>query len=200
MMSAAREEARGLCRQRQNTPLARSAQRCEVPACRTAGDARQCGEEVDERLNDVFSRQTRAVQSLRSGVRGRQACFLHRRRWRGAFFWRAEHVTVYYREPRATVVSIIAPCFEYDVVVLHAEGANAGEEAISNLYAKIDRVLFSRQRPWHPVLVLGDFNARDGSVESRHAGGHQRDRECKAGARSHLQAHCMCACMPDSLA
>ena len=115
-------------------------------------------------------------------------------------FWRAEHVTVYYREPRATVVSIIAPCFEYDVVVLHAEGANAGEEAISNLYAKIDRVLFSRQRPWHPVLVLGDFNARDGSVESRHAGGHQRDRECKAGARSHLQAHCMCACMHDSLA
>ena len=94
---------------------------------------------------------------------------------------RQQDLVVWCQEARLLGVTCLHPAFQYDIVVIYAPQSGWPKEHIEQWWHHLTTIIESRPSQ-HPVFVLGDCNAKIGSVVNDFVGDHALDMEDPANS------------------
>ena len=99
-------------------------------------------------------------------------------------FFHDQHVHISSFSDRHLLAQIKAPHLRLQVMVLHAPHAQATDTNLTEWWDKIGRIL-TRSQSNVPTIILGDINARFGTVISDSISGHAAEEENESGHHAH---------------
>ena len=102
-----------------------------------------------------------------------------------ALFFQQHHFTVLAFHARFLLIEVAAPALQLHVLCMHCPFAQSMAMEPSTFWETVENTLNCRKNQHWPLVVLGDFNAKLGSIQSEAVSSHQAEAETPVGTLMH---------------
>ena len=100
-------------------------------------------------------------------------------------YFQSHHFTVLSFHARFLLLEISAPALQVHVVCLHSPFAKSAAMDPQQFWTLLDSALDKRRHQNWPLIVMGDFNARLGSIQTQAVSSFQAEQESEVGTLMH---------------
>ena len=109
--------------------------------------------------------------------------------------FQSHHFTVLAFHARFLLMEVSAPALQVHVLCLHCPFAQSAAMDPPAFWELLEATLNRRNNQHWPLLVMGDFNAKIGSIQSAAVSSHQAEGETPVGTMMHqfMLGHALCA-------
>ena len=111
-----------------------------------------------------------------------------------------QHFTVLAFHPRYLLLEVNAPSLQVHILCLHSPFAKSAATDPEQFWQEIDRVLDRLSNGHWPLITLGDFNAKLGSVQTAAVSCHDAELESELGTYMHKFMLSRSLCAPSTFA